>query len=645
MATDADADASPAPTRLNLGTLQTLATITLVVFVLYAARTVFIPIALAVLFVFILSPLVRHLERLRLPRTPAVLLTMGLVGGVLAGFGYVVSQQVTSLARELPNKKENIVKKIDGLKGSGGPFADLMKMADEIGKGKPAADPAAGDPAAPAPVVPGPAVAPGGGVPAGITGPPQGFFGESKPKESNSLASVAEYALPVVEPLATAAFVAVLVVFMLVNREDLRNRIIGLFGRGRVTGTTRVLADAADRVSTFLLYQLIVNATFGLVLGVGLYFIGVEYAFLWGVLSATLRFVPYIGTWISALFPFAISFAASDGWTQPLMVFGFFALLDLFTANVVEPVLIGHQTGVSPVALLIAAVFWAWLWGPIGLLLSVPITVCLAVIGQHVPRLRPLAVLIGDKPALSGYVSFYQRLLAKDKLEAATLAAPPAAEAALPTAGLATYDQTVIPALVLARRDKAAESITAEEEAAMFDLVDEIVTDAAVPRPAPVTDAEKAAAAAEVTRKGGLPAVVGAPAHHRAEELALHMLANGLPAVGKRVVLLTARQLPTEVEAAVADTDAVAVTITVLPPGGLPQAVYLVKRLRQKFPTLPIVVTYLGKPRSFDELLVKLRRAGATYVTTGLAQTADVLKGVAGPAPAVAGAGRKPVGV
>ena len=646
--------AEPVRTRLNLGLLQTLATFALVVFILSAARVVIIPVALAVLFVFILSPLVRLVERTGLPRTPAVLLTLLLTGAGMAGLGYVIGGQMTALARELPGKKDKIKKKIDQLRGSGGPISELMAMIDELARGdegrarddksavkedaqkKQQAEQHAAQPEAPDVTVKVKPAA-GGGFPGG------GREVVIAKDEKSGLESLAASVQPVIEPIVHTALVGILVVFMLVQREDLRNRVISLFGRGQVTGTTRVLTDAAERVSKFLLFQLIVNASFGLILAVGLMVIGVNYAVLWGFLAACLRFIPYIGTWLSATFPLLLSFATSDGWAQPLTVFGFFAVLDLITANVVEPLLFGHQTGVSPVALLLAAAFWAWLWGPIGLLLAVPITVCLAVIGQHVPHLRPLALLLGDKPALPTYVAFYQRLLAKDQTEAATLAQPAEKGVTWASPALASYDAVVVPALMLARKDRETDAITADEETAMFDTTAAIVTAAAVPpKPAAATPEAAAEAEAAQTALVALPVVVGVPAHHRVEELPLMMLAAGLPPMGQRMVALTAHQLPVEAEQAVDEYKALAVVVSIVPPGGMPQAVYLINRLRQKYPKLAIVAAYFGKARSFDELLVKLRKAGATYVTTSLVQTADTVKAVAADQKGERGAVRSP---
>ena len=595
--------------------LQGLATITLVVFILHAARPILMPITLAVLIGFILSPVVQWLERRRFGRVPAVIITVGLTTVLLSGLGWMIGLQITALARELPQQRTRIESKVNSLRG-GGTFSDLMNMMNEIAVAKPPHGPEATT----------------------ITVEPAGPPAESpaaplvvRMEQEQRLSSLAESVIPVVEPLATAALVVILFIFLLANREDMRNRVIGLFGRGKLTGTTRVLGDAAERVSRFLLFQLIINATFGVILACGLALIGVKYALLWGFLSGMLRFIPYVGTWISAIFPFALSFATSDGWAQPLEVFIFFAVLDVFTGNVVEPLLLGHHTGVSPVALLVAAAFWAWLWGPIGLLLSTPITACMAVIGQHVPRMRKLALLLGDSPPLESPVAFYQRLMAKDEAEAKKLALADATDGNLLTA----YDRTVLPALSFAKRDRVAGGLTIEEEASIFAGAANIIKTITAERAAATAPVDGAETPAQQLDR--LPVIIGTPAHHQAEEIPLEMLAQALPEDGLQLRVLNSRILPVEVEQQVEESRASVVVISVLPPGGVPQVAYMCRRLKERCPGVRIVVAYFGRARNFDQLLVKLRKAGATYVTTSLTQTRDTLKSLvpAAPAPAV----------
>ena len=227
---------------------------------------------------------------------------------------------------------------------------------------------------------------------------------------------------PLVAPIATAGLVVVFVIFMLLQREDLRDRIIRLVGASDVARATEAMDDAAKRISRYLLMQLVINVLYGIPVGIGLYFIGVPNPILWGLLATVLRFIPYLGPVIAALFPIALSFAVAPGWTLPLLTIALFVTLELFSNNVLEPWLYGSSTGLSPVAVLVAAVFWTTLWGPVGLLLSTPLTVCLVVLGRHVPQLGFFDVLLGDEPALPPELKFYQRLLARDPEEATELA-------------------------------------------------------------------------------------------------------------------------------------------------------------------------------------------------------------------------------
>jgi hypothetical protein len=452
---------------------------------------------------------------------------------------------------------------------------------------------------------------------------------------------------------------------MLIKREDLRNRLIGLLGYGHVTGTTRVFVDAAQRLSSFLLTQLFINAGFGLVFGVGLFLLQVPYAFLWGFLTALLRFVPYIGSWIAVAFPLILSFAISSGWTQPVLVLALFGVLDVVTANIIEPHLFGRHTGVAPIALLVAAAFWAWVWGPIGLVLSTPLTVCLVVLGQHVPRLKFLTLLLGDQPALAPHARYYQRLLARDRDEAKEVVQKYVQEHGLEK----VYDDVLLPALVLARRDRKRDGLTVDEEEFIYQTTGEILN--CLPELLPpasrlchareagngqTADAEESSPAlVEGTLAGngalvpklqfgdqGRVLILGCPAHHEAEELSLHMLAQLLQPAGCRVEVISTRALPSEVETRIDQEEPTLVFIAVLPPGGLVQARYLCKRLRARFVDLRIIVGFWGETRSFDKLLVRLRAAGAAYVATSLLQSRSQIQALVGSAAADA-AGVRPV--
>ena len=558
--------------------------------VLVVAKPVIVPLALSLLLTFVLSPVVAGLQqRLGLKRVYAVIAAALLTFSVMGGVGYVVALQIQGLAKDITKHEKNIRAKIDDLRGTGkGTFSELLKMFHDLTEGPagPTLEATPSDPARPVlPVV------------------------LSQPKESG-FSRVTDSVLPVLEPLATAGLVVILVIFMLMNQEDLRDRLIGLVGQSRLSSTTRAMGDATGRVGRYLLSVLAVNIVFGVLFAGGLWLLGVPFAFLWGFLASMLRFIPFLGTWAAASFPILLSFATAPDWTQPLAVFAFFVTLDVVTANVVEPIVFGHGTGVSPIALLVAAAFWAWVWGPIGLILATPLTVCLVVLGQYVPRLGFLTLLLGNTQALPPPARLYQRLFARDKREAGERAQEYAALQGLE----GVFDDMVVPALVIARRDREQGALNAEGEEFVLTASREII--------------------AAVVAKQGLPAVepvavvVACPAHHPAEEPTLDMLAALLAPDGVRVEALTAKSLPSELVDRIERLKPEAVFVSVMPPGGLSQAAYLCRLLRKKFPALKIVIGWWGPERSYDRLLVKMRKAGASYVTTSFRQSRTQLRHV-----------------
>lgn len=581
--------------------LRILTALVLIVGIIYVGKAVLIPLSLAVLLTFILTPPVTAFQRRGLSRVPAVFAVVGITLVLAAAVGWGVGVQVSRLVSDLPNQRTEIQAKIAHLRGTGNGrisrLLDTFRISPPPKPQETAEKPAA---------------------------EPREAEHHTKEKEyvlvpqeqPTSFQSISTIAGAVLEPVADAGLVLILVVFMLIRREDLRNRFIGLLGHGRLTGTTRVLVESAHRLSKFLLMQLSVNAGFGIVLGIVLLLIGVPYWFLWGFLAVLLRFVPYLGTWLAAALPTVLSFAIAPGWAQPLLVLASFILLDLVTANAVEPLLFGHSTGVSPLALLVAAVFWTWVWGPIGLVLSTPMTVCLVVLGQHVPRFRFLSLLLGDQPALAPHAAFYQRLLAGDTDEAAIVVRDVEKARGLE----AIPDEVVLPALRLARRDRERGGLAAQDETFILDSAETVLAKLTV-----------ASASPETSPANTL--LLACPSHHRAEELAAQMLEMVLRGTGCQLDTVNTRTLPVDIEARIESEKVALLFIAVIPPGGLPQCRYLCRRIRRKFPDLPIVVGYFGKARHFDKLLVKLRAAGASYVNTSIAQTrGQILAMMPGPA-------------
>ena len=402
------------PAATSTSSTALLVGIVFVVGALYLGSEILIPLALAILLSFMLAPIVTRLRRWHLGRIPSVLLVVLLVFTALLGVGSIVATQVVDLAANLPRYEWNLRAKIRDLSiaiPSGGIVertSDMLQdLSEELEEATaPEKTEAAGEREARG----------------GREAPPEPVLVQVRRPAPTPLETLREIGGPLVAPIATAGLVVVFVIFMLLQREDLRDRVIRLVGASDVARTTEAMNDAAKRISRYLLMQLVINLLYGIPVGIGLYFIGVPNPILWGLLATILRFIPYIGPVIAALFPIALSFAVAPGWTLPLLTIALFVVLELFSNNVLEPWLYGSSTGLSPVAVLVAAVFWTALWGPAGLLLSTPLTVCLVVLGRHVPQLGFFDVLLGDEPALAPEVKFYQRLLAHDPEEAAEIA-------------------------------------------------------------------------------------------------------------------------------------------------------------------------------------------------------------------------------
>ncbi len=595
----------------NDGYLRTMLALVLTVGALYFAKPVIVPVVLAVLLAFILKPLVTLVEHLKIGRVPAVLLVVVCTLVVFGAGGWGVGTQLTRLAEELPTHKDQITAKIERLRGSGGgPLSRLMDTFRQVSDSATGATTKPVAATSPATVV-------------------------AEPKESG-FEYLARMTGAVLEPIAETVFILILVIFLLIRREDLRNRVIGLLGHGRLTGTTRVLVGSAEKVSQLLLMQLCINGGFAAVFGLALFLLGVPYWFLWGSLTMMLRFVPYVGTWMAASLPILLSVAIAPGWGQPLAVLSVFITLDLITANVIEPLLLGHSTGVSPVALLVAAVFWTWVWGTIGLVLSTPLTVCLVVLGQHVNRLKFLSLLLGDQPALEPSVSYYQRLLAGDMKEASVLIRDFVRANSLNKAP----DEIIVPALLLARRDREDSGLTATDESYIFEssetILNELTTEARSKIPDPIEASTNQIVASA-------PLILACPAHHKADELAALAVGMVLDPSEARLEVLSTRTLASEIEQRIEESRPSLLLIVVVPPGGVTQTRYLCRRVRRLFADLPIVVGYFGKIGNFDKLLIRLRAAGATYVTTSVTQTRSQLVSLLAP-PVVQPESELPVG-
>jgi predicted PurR-regulated permease PerM len=627
----AQTHAHPSRTRL-MTTFAGVSLGVLIVVVLYFAQSIFIPVALAIFLSFLMTPVVCRLEQ-RMWRSLAVILTVILAAGLLVGVGWTVTHEMGSLVKTLnePRYAENISEKVRLVERwvQGGIVKEFEQLTDKIRRrvgtderGSTKEEPSKDEPkdrsnAQPAKEQP-------------ASDRPQPSATPVAPITPPWLADLPGPLAKAGEFLAQTALVAVLVVFILLRREDLRNRIIRLIGHGRLTVTTMALDDATARVSRYLFVQLVINASYGLVFTLGLHFIGVPYAFLWGFLAAVMRYVPYVGIWLAVLPPVALSLAATPGWSMPLWVLGLVALLEVATANFVEPILFGQSIGVSEVALLISAAFWAWLWGPIGLILSAPLTVCLVVAGRYVPQLEFFDVILGDAPVLPPRIVFYQRLLARDQDEAADLVEkfarthPPEL----------SYDEFLIPALVSAKRDREHRDLGDADERAIVNAIAEVAddikeVDGNASPPAAGDDAESAPA--EPGERAGCLLV---PARDDTDEMAMRMFRVLLDPRKWDVEVLPTAALAAELVLRVRETRPGVVCIAALPPGGLAHTRYLCKRLRQRFEGLKIAVGLWGTQGDLAEAREALTAAGAGHVGGRLLETRDALEGWA---PAVAG--------
>lgn len=429
--------AKPPPLRRT--SLPTIAAVVVVLGALYFGRQVFLPLAIALLVTFALAPVVSAMRRIGIPRIPAVIATVSAAFALVAIFALVVVMQVGVLAENISLYQSNILGKIVALREAGansGIIERLSGVVENVGRELEKQEPPdTSEPAEPEPL-------------------PVEVVSSQRPIEVlRSLIG------PLVSPLATTGLIVVVVIFMLVERESLRDRFIRLAGYSDLHRTTEALQDAGRRVGRYLLMQLVVNITYAVPIAAGLWFLGIPNALLWGLLALVLRFVPYIGPVIAALLPLFLAFAVAPGWTLVLWTAGLFIAMELISNNFVEPWLYGSRTGLSPLAVIVAAIFWTWMWGPIGLVLSTPLTVCLVVLGRHVPQFEFLDVLLGDEPVLEPHERLYQRLLAGDPVEATDHAVEILEEQYL----VDFYGSVAIPALLLGENDRKR-GVLAEEQ-------------------------------------------------------------------------------------------------------------------------------------------------------------------------------------
>lgn len=595
-----------------------LASVCVVIAALYFGRIFLIPVALAILLAFVFSPLVHQLEKLRLPRVVATMVVVTIAVGAVGFIGYLVYHQAITLITDLPKYRTQLTSKIGGIRSHGGLLGKAeneIKIIDRSSKA--ATRPTTGS-ATTQTVATGSSNEGTAATTSAIPGEPTTQPTVENPlpvriiSGTSPLETLRDYGAQILDPLATTGLVLVFVIFMLINREDLRDRMIRLVGHGRLNLTTQAFDEAGTRISKYLSALSIVNGTYGVFAALGLWVIGhflghgVSFpnVLIFGILVAVCRFVPYIGIWIGAAVPLLLSFALFPGYAVFFATIGLFVVLEVIVSQFVEPYWYGASTGMSALAVLVAAVFWTWLWGPIGLLLSTPLTVCLVVMGKYVPQLQFLDILLGDEPVLEPPVRVYQRLIAEDPEEATDLANEYLDEQPLEQ----VFDRIMIPALSLAEHDRHRGRLDAERYQAVLQGLRDIVEELADRRRLELgkekaktgeekvgADGAGATAARARRRLPFLPEgckinILCLPARAEADEIVAMMLSQLLQIRGYCATFANSDVLTAEMVDLVENRNADLVFISAMPPSAVTHSRYLYKRLRQKFDELRLVV-------------------------------------------------------
>jgi predicted PurR-regulated permease PerM len=564
--------------------LRVFLAIVIAVAVLRYAQEVFVPLALAILLTFLLAPLVDRLQRMHINRIVAVIFSVALTIVILGGLLWVVFHQFTDLANQLPNYRRqlrsNLADFTGVLKGGVASTTDAVEqLSRELNR-----------------------VAPGDRTVANV---PKMQVVEPAPTPMQALGN---FLRPFVKPVSTVALVIVFVIFMLLRLPDLRDRIISLLGSKNLRVTTEALDEAAKKVSRYLVMFTVINGVQAIGTALGLYLIGVPNAILFGALTMALRFIPYVGIWVAAALPIALSFAIFDHWSQPAMVAGLFIGLETISYVALEPWLIGSRTGVSPIALIVAAAFWTWLWGPIGLLLAIPMTVCLVVMGKYIPQLAFLYTLLGDQPVLAPHERLYQRLLASNRDEADELL-----EEAVKTRSRAEVcDTVIVPALQLAEDDHDRGALPDAKRLVVFQHIEEWADDFIA-----VKDVPRAPPGNPTSPAFGTT-VLCFPAEDEADEISAKLLTSLLLEHG-----IKARSVRGDFEE---EARPDAVVVSALPPEAVSAARRACRALRQRWHDVPIVVGLWNARGDLDRVRHRLESVGADSICTSFGECIALLE-------------------
>jgi predicted PurR-regulated permease PerM len=558
-----------------------LLTVIVVVAVLRLAQDLFVPLALAILLTFLLAPIVASLQHWRVNRLLSVLVSIAMALALIGVLGDVIFGQFSDLVHQLPQYELHLREHIAHLRGFlRGGITDSLNAIERLTGQIEHLTPTPGEAAGAQKVV--------------IVQPP-----------ASVLEIIKDFVGPLVKPLGWALAVMVLVAFMLLRLPDLRERIIRLLGSRNLQATTAALNDAAARVSRYLLSQLLINAFTGIWVGIALALANVPNAGLWGALTLVMRFIPYVGIWAAAAMPFALSFAAFDDWLHPLIVVGAYGSVEILNYSVLEPWIYSARTGVSPVALLLAAAFWTWLWGVAGLLLSVPITVCLVVMGKYVPQLEFLEVLLGDEPALEPHQQLYQRLLTSNRDEADMLLQGALREHSLRE----ICDLAIVPALRLLEADFAGGALKPARRHAVLAQIQQWVDEL-------LEQMQRSNGRAALFWES--PSILCVPAEDEGDAIIAKLLAAVLINRGISARVAALERLEEEIERS-AGAGLEAVVVSALPPEAIAPARAVAKRIRARAETLPLIVGLWGQDRDLDRAVQRLESAGVSGLQTRVA--------------------------
>jgi predicted PurR-regulated permease PerM/CheY-like chemotaxis protein len=569
---------------------------------LYLGKDVLIPFALAVLVSFLLAPPVSWVEKLRLGRPVSVVLVLLITYSIAGALIWVGAEQFSSILTKLPEYRSNIEAKVARIETATNGSSRLSRALAGVKAITTELTPGSTDYEKRRDLKRGENIQSTGGreekpVPVEVVKNGEGFGG-ALGQISSSLAYVA----------GTLAAVVVLSLFMLLKRADLQDRIFRLFGRGRINVVTNAMDDAAKRVSRYLLAQLCVNSSYGLLLGTGLFFIGVPYSVFWGALATVLRFIPYVGTFVAAACPFLLSLAVFDGWKRPLLTLALWGVVEALVSAALEPWLYAARAGISSLAVLLSAAFWTMLWGPIGLILATPLTVCLVVLGTHVPQLEFLYILFGDEPALPPEASYYQRLLSRDGDEARDVLDTYIKDKPL----IELYDQVLIPALSLVEHDQHEGTLEEKQQRFIYHTTRDLIEDFGEEfAPAETERAEKP----EPTRGS----ILIVPARDEADELAGLMLTQVLRHSGYDPKTIRVGFLGDMLEQ-VAKERPDFLFVSAVPPFALSHARSICRRARQRVPAVKPIICFWGSKENSEDLRNRLGTGCSDYVVNSLSQ-------------------------